>query len=201
MGARNFMHLVEGSSASEAYRTLVDEAIHEKGNDCYSGTIATTDNFTINRKHRFDKSTQKNKDKAYEIAEKRLENMGKRDCECIELGIKERLIYTAIKVKKTSKKKPKYETRFIISPYFYSETRPAVATTLKEAGRKAFELALANRQSYVITKERTLVSGQEDSYVIEITYKAYKSKPSRKLKPNEKLVTVKQYLFYGCAAE
>lgn len=43
MGACSFTHLtMDGLLVGESYRKLVDEALHERGHDPYSGTIATT---------------------------------------------------------------------------------------------------------------------------------------------------------------
>jgi hypothetical protein len=47
MGAQEFAVTGKGRSAEEAFRAVVDEAIHERGHDAYSGTVGTKRDFRI----------------------------------------------------------------------------------------------------------------------------------------------------------
>jgi hypothetical protein len=45
MGACNFDITGYGSSMSDAYKNLVDDALHSSGHNAYNGTISTTSGF------------------------------------------------------------------------------------------------------------------------------------------------------------
>ena len=49
MGATDFGNLAVGryKTASEAYNSLVEDALHDSGHDSYNGTISTTQGFTM----------------------------------------------------------------------------------------------------------------------------------------------------------
>ena len=52
MGATNIYHEVNGNSMSEAYESAVEDCLHMYGNDCYNGTISTTEGF-VDKTQRF----------------------------------------------------------------------------------------------------------------------------------------------------
>ena len=83
MGATNFGDLAVGryKTASEAYNSLVDEALYEYGHDSYNGTISTTGGFTVrNDNPRYGtKAFDKWENKMLDVAEK----WG--NCVCIEI--------------------------------------------------------------------------------------------------------------------
>jgi hypothetical protein len=47
MGAENFMNLVPGTTAREAFATVTEQAAWESGHGGYTGTIAEKDSFTM----------------------------------------------------------------------------------------------------------------------------------------------------------
>ncbi len=201
MGACSFTHLVKGETAQSAHKEVAEKEAYDRGHSPYSGTIASTS--LIGRIFKkYDKPNKKNRDEAFELAEERLGNIGKWECEAIELGVVEYWILTAHMKKNFSKQSPKYEIRFVITPAFTTHPNSSniiYAKTKKEAETKAFSLVLKNNTPYDIIKEKILVSGQEDSYQASVKRKTFKTKPTRKLKPNERLVVIKEFLLYGWA--
>jgi len=83
MGATNFGNLAVGryKNASEAYNSLVEDALHDYGHDSYNGTISTTSGFKMRDDNpRYGtKAFSKWEDNMLEFAEK----WG--DCICIEI--------------------------------------------------------------------------------------------------------------------
>jgi hypothetical protein len=83
MGTSNFGNMAVGrfKSASEAYNTLVEDALYEYGHDSYNGTISTTGGFIMEKDFpRYEsKAFYKWQDKTIEKAQKWGE------CICIEL--------------------------------------------------------------------------------------------------------------------
>jgi len=47
MGACDFMQSAKGSSAKEAFRTAVDDALYEYGHRGYTGSLAEKDSFVM----------------------------------------------------------------------------------------------------------------------------------------------------------
>ena len=83
MGATNFGDLAVGryKTASEAYNSLVEDALHTYGHDSYNGTISTTQGFTMRDDNpRYGtKAFDKWEDKMLDVAEKW------EDCVCVEI--------------------------------------------------------------------------------------------------------------------
>ena len=91
MGACSFMEIGYGKDARTAYDDLVEQNEYEYGHDSYNGTISTTYGFRMARceldcssNAKWNKTREK---KAYDLAYERLDNLEKRDCECIDLGV------------------------------------------------------------------------------------------------------------------
>jgi len=47
MGASSFYTVTEAENAGQAYKTLVQEALYQYGQDPYNGTISTTNGFKM----------------------------------------------------------------------------------------------------------------------------------------------------------
>ena len=88
MGACSFMVVGYGKTMREAYHNLVEEYEIEYGTNSYNGTISTTCGYRENYCHlgNGENWTKTKEKKAYEIADKRIDILQKRECECIDLG-------------------------------------------------------------------------------------------------------------------
>jgi len=83
MGATNFGDLAVGryKNASDAYLTLVEDALHDYGHDSYNGTISTTSGFIVRD------DNPRYGTKAFEKWEHKMLNVAQKweDCVCIEI--------------------------------------------------------------------------------------------------------------------
>jgi len=83
MGATDFRNLAVGryKNASEAYNSLVEDALHDSGHDTYNGTISTTSGFIMRDDNpRYGtKAFDKWEDKMLDVAQKW------EDCVCVEI--------------------------------------------------------------------------------------------------------------------
>lgn len=71
MGSTNFTEYGEGTDPGAVYNRLVQQALHEHGNDAYNGSISTTGGFVVQQ------TTPVTLDEAYRIAEDSLDRYSK----------------------------------------------------------------------------------------------------------------------------
>ena len=166
MGATNFSLKVGGKSLDDAYKSAVQNAVYENGNDSYNGTISTTSGIT-NKTSEFKRSGLT----PNEFISKEINNARKWG-NCFGICIQEPKGNTnkvKTKVEKVvSKGAKKWVTKYVV----YSRMENYVGEKLTQAD--AIKLAQAHTEK---TQERTRVEIEKkldkgNSTIANITYKA-----------------------------
>lgn len=195
MGAKEFANDVFSISAKEGFNYLVSEAIYEKGNDRYNGTISTCELGSC--KLRFPKYLESNKKKAYDFIDKN--NSAKHIANYIDLGV---FHYQVVTVKKvTLKNPPSYKLSYVVKAGVLEPVIVKSFDNKTKADDYAVELQLKNpERTYRVTKEYVLVKGSSIVTEIKTETKVYKSKPNLKPMKNRVIQEVHKYIFYGWAS-
>lgn len=184
MGACDFRTKSRGASMSEAYRSAVDEAREEYGNDSYNGTISTTSGFR-DLTSEFKKSGLS----LHDFIDKNIDKAQKRGS-CFGICIKEPKANTN-KIKSqvehiVEKGTKKWVLKYVVYDR-YMENEIASKDTKGEAVKKAREYTEKNKERTIVVMKKVLEKGNPK--VAEINYKG---------SSNE---VVGEYMFFGIAAE
>lgn len=195
MGATDLMFLEEGTSITEIYSELVEDADVEYGIGLYNGSINTC---SLGRcKMRFDKFTKTNLKKAEKYVEE--QDYGtKNEINYIDLGI---VGWDITEVKKNVKKaNPKYKNQYVAKDVENNEMKSFDTKTL--ADNYAMKQTLKGKGTYIVTKEPILVEGSSVVTEVTKTTRRHKSVTRPKLKQQEmrKVRPVHKYLLYGMAS-
>lgn len=185
MGACSFFNMIESASADDGFRELCKNAIQECGNDPYNGTISTTN--LVSRTIKIaDKYSAKAMGKGKKYAETHIEDIPKRRCQALDLGVVRYEVHT---LKKVPGANNEYE---LIGFDFDKSDRYGYFKTKEEAVAKAEKLFMHEPYSnYRIIQTKA---------AYKTMVKTYKSKPSRVPKDG-RLVEIHRYLYFGVAAE
>ena len=191
-GAIEFIVYAEAYSPSEAYESLVEQAIYEYGNDCYNGTISTCEfvGRPVKLAEKFNKSMW---EKAEAYARKK-DYGSKWEARCLDLGVS-KYITREVKNARTHKDSPVYKTKFCVMD---CNSIIKQFDEKKKADEYAKKRILDTGSKYVcVKKKRMLVSGTDTVSDFTLVEKEYKSKPKN---TTGKTVTEKHwYAFYGLA--
>lgn len=203
MGATFFKDVVFATNPSNGYDALTSDAIDQYGRDHYNGTISTCYGYSCSHIG-FDKYSKANEKKAEKYINKHMHDMGKWDCEYIDLGVVRYDVVKATK-KKANKEKPTFKKMFVV----YWETFSASGRRNKksfdrlvDAENFAFDkkLELGDNSDVFIKNEYVLVDGNNVVETIETTVTQKKSRP-KSVGKNTVVKEIHKYLFYGWAAE
>lgn len=194
MGANSFFVTGTGKSAEEVFDALVKEAVYERGNDSYNGTISTCRLYRRPMKV-YDSYDAKNKDEAYDFAVAR--DFGQKwTAYYIDLGV---IGYELIEVKR-EKKKSDAEFHMMYNVYNYSGKRVASEKVKAAAESAAMKYSVEHNENTFIQKEPTRASGSCLVCNVSVSRKFYEKKPRAPRAPGKELVAIHKYAFYGLAA-
>lgn len=194
MGAQSFFLTGTGKNAEEVFNALVKEAVYERGNDSYNGTISTCDLYKRPMKV-FDSYNKKNEDEAYDFAV--AHDFGQKwTAYYIDLGV---IGYELIEVKRENKKSDaKFEMMYNV--YNYSGKKVASEKIKATAEQRAMEYSVKHNENTFIQKEPTRASGSCLVCDVSVSRKFYEKKPRAPRAPGKELVAIHKYAFYGLAA-
>lgn len=191
MGAIEFRHEVYAYSPRDAYDTLVREAIRYNGEDRYNGTISTTDGF------RTVKFNGKNLGK---FENECLEDCGKREAICIDLGV---TAYDRISIKKSKSRvygcEYRYKTMYVLKGIKDDEAFMLEKSDSKRALESKIGKYLDRYECVFVSKEPVAVEKKADGVCYSYDAKRFKSKP-KATKDTVKIAEVHRYIFVGLAA-
>lgn len=194
MGAQFFEHTIISTSATEAFKYLINEANEEYGTASYNGSINTCEMGRSTMT--FTEYSKENEQKARDYIK---EHDGEKwVASYIDLGA---VYYQKrdIKVKLIkSNVKPVYETKYcVFEDKFGMSDKVFFSSKLKkEAIEYAKKEAVRTGHSLFVIKDRILVKGKEDcSEVIAICKKL-----DKKPKDMTNVIAYHKYIFYGWAS-
>lgn len=201
MGATFFENAILAENPEKAYDILTADAIDQYGGDSYNGTISTCGGY-LRSKLSFDKYSKSNENKAEKYINKHMDDMGKRDCEYIDLGV---VRYDIIKTskKKVDKRKPVFKKRFVVycESFMGNNKRKKSFDKLSEAEQVAFVQKMKYPDWDVLIKnEYVLTDGNNVVETIETTITQKKSRP-KSVGKNTVVKEIHKYLFYGWVTE
>lgn len=201
MGAMNFFETGKGKTPEEAFAEICAEAIDQYGNDCYNGTISTTE-LSGRLPHVIAKAySEKSMDDGYEYA--KADDFGQKwSSRCLDLGVYEYRIISTMKVC-VPKDPPKYETRYVVQELGTGPRAKGKEIAAAVTKEKAEEIASMHSINYCtdvsVCKRKYLVSGAEETERFETSVKVQKKKPARVPK-GAVVEEIHMYGFYGWAA-
>lgn len=201
MGATFFENAVFAENPEKAYDILTEDAINQYGRDSYNGTISTCCGY-LRSKLSFDTYSKTNENKAEKYINKHMDDMGKRDCEYIDLGVVQYDIIKTTK-KKVDKKKPVFKKRFVVycESFMGNNKRKKSFDKISDAEQFAFAQKMKNSDwDVVIKNEYVLIDGNNVVETIETTVTQKKSRP-KSVGKNTVVKEIHKYLFYGWGAE
>ena len=199
MGGVNFIKKTYSYSAEEAFKQLYDDAVREHGRDSYNGTISTC---SLGRVVWVaDKYSSKAEKKASEIIKE--DGYGdKRIAKCLDLGVVEYHIITAVKTQFKAQKKAEYRQKFCVleTDDDWKMHQVSYFDTKKEAEDDAVKRCMNTGFSYEVVKKPVNIGGSNIISDIEPKIRATKTKP-KSVKAGAVLKEVHAYIFYGWAAD
>ena len=202
MGACFFTNQIESENPTKAYDALVEDAIRKYGNDSYNGTISTWCGYAKSSLS-FNKYSKTNELKARRYIDKTQDNICKRDCLYIDLGVVRYETVKAIK-KKVVKEKPVYKKMFVV---YWEKISDAYGNNkrafdkLADAEKFAFKKKLESSALNIYIKyEYFLVKGKNMVETFDVKITPRKTRP-QKVGQNTVVKEIHKYIFYGWAAE
>lgn len=194
MGAQSFYHTIEAYSPQQAFQMLYDDAVYERGNDPYSGTIATCGLGSCQKT--FSTYKPENIEEANAIIN-RLEYGQKWRADFIDLGVVET---QEITVKKNVKPYTA-DYKFLYGVYF-SHTDKLVSSratfkTKGEADNHAIALTLDGKDVQV-RRRPVNQKGNDVVSTFEIIQKKTNKRTTKK--KNTVIKEKHKYIFFGWAA-
>ena len=202
MGAIFFKDAIFAENPQKAYDILTEDAIDQYGRDSYNGTISTCIGYSCSQLN-FDKYSKSNENKAEKYINKRMDDMGKRDCEYIDLGVVRYDVIKTTKKKNNNNKKPIFKKRFVVygESFMSNNKRKKSFDKLSDAEQFAFAQKMKNPDwDVVIKNEYVLIDGNNVVETIETTITQKKSRP-KSVGKNTVVKEIHKYLFYGWGAE
>ena len=199
MGACNFATEWTGTDYQAGFRRLQQDAEWEYGYDPYNGTISTTSLYgrPVKIAERYSATAAK---KAQKWINEHEDNVPKRECRVLDLGIVGYEVSKFVKVPHT-KADVQFQTRFVA----YADERSIGTYKTAAEARAALENAMgfsryANTERFHVEKESVRVAGKSTTTVAyERQTRIAKTKP--KTTPKGATVTpVHKFVYYGWAA-
>lgn len=198
MGAHNFCYTVESSSLVDTFNNLVEDAIHDYGNDSYNGTISTCD-LDSRASKSFPVYSKKTEKEGMAFVEK--ECYGEK-CRCsyVDLGVSG---YEVVTVKKETKKADaELRLKYCVQEYGPRGSLLGYKDTKAAADDLAIEYCLKGKDVHV---EKKYINVKKNSSTETTSFtketKRYKKKPTLKPMKNRVVRELHKYLLYGWAAE
>lgn len=198
MGAISFIEEGEGLSAEEAFNALYNGAIHEYGNDPYSGTIATTELRKCVK--RFAVYKPENEIVAQKIIDD-LGNGDKWESDYIDLGV---CSYITRRIcKTTSQNTGVYAKKYVV--FDDAAGKPVKKgkhyDNKSDANAFAMQLSLKSGNCYTVKKIPVLISGSNMVSKFKVNEKKTTEKPKCRTSSACKVFEIHKYLFFGWAAD
>ncbi len=195
MGACEVRGMAVAESVEKAWREIVANAVDEYGRDSYNGTFSTC-SFVRVTKRLEGKVTKANLVAARKMADKLIDNVGKRCAYAIDCGIDH---YSLLTIKKT-KAKGRPKQKFVVIYYDDNgrEREKGSYGSMKDAESAAMKLAMDGSEAGI--QKRYVYEGAQNAVVYYPAERVLKSCPKRVPK-GARLVEYHKYYFYGIAAE